>query len=184
MIEIIPNWHPIFVHFTVALITVSSLCYLIGFFTNKYPFGKELLIVGRWCLWFGALAAIATVIAGFIAYYSVAHDTLSHEAMTIHRNWAIATFIVIVVAAAWSTWTYIKAKTAPFVFVLLMLIAFSLVSVTAWHGAEVVYRYGIGVQSLPKSTGKGHQHSHDVKQKVFPNLHQKKKGHSDKPHTH
>lgn len=35
-----------------------------------------------------------------------------------------------------------------------------LVTITTWFGAEVVYRYGIGVQSLPKSTGVGHQHSH------------------------
>ena len=184
MIDIIPNWHPIFVHYTVALISISALCYFIGFFAKQYSFGKELLIVGRWCIWIGALATIATVIAGFIAYYSVAHDTPSHEAMTIHRNWAIATFVVILMATAWSAWMHIKSRTASFVFVLFMIIAFSLVSVTAWHGAELVYRYGIGVRSLPNSTGKGHQHSHDIEQKVHPKSHQKKKGHSDKLHTH
>lgn len=176
MIEIIPNWHPIFVHFTVALISISALCYFIGFFTKRHFLGKELLIVGRWCLWFGAVAAIATIIAGFVAYYSVAHDTLSHEAITIHRNWAIATFIVILMTAAWSTWMLIKRKSASFVFVLFMVFAFSLVSVTAWHGAELVYRYGIGVMSLPQAEEAGHKdktienhpskvHKHDPSEK-------------------
>ena len=164
MIEIIPNWHPIFVHFTVALISISALCYFIGFFTKRHSLGKELLIVGRWCLWFGALAAIATIIAGFIAYYSVAHDTPSHEAMTIHRNWAITTFIVVLTVAFWSAWLYYKNKTISFVFVLSMLVALSLVSITAWYGAELVYRHGLGVMSLPKTVPFNQSHDYDKKQ--------------------
>lgn len=66
-----------------------------------------------------------------------------------------------------------------------MIITFFLVMITAWHGAEVVYRYGIGVLSLPKSEGKGHQHSHDNKQKTSPAIHPNKKRHGgNKPHTH
>lgn len=185
MIEIIPNWHPIFVHFTVALITISALCYFIGIFSTKYSLGREFLIVGRWCLWFGAIAAIATVIAGFIAYYSVAHDTPSHLAMTEHRNWAIATFVVILFVTIWSLWQHFKKKSVGIMFVMAMIITFFLVTITAWHGAEVVYRYGIGVLSLPKSEGKGHQHSHDNKQKTSPAIHPNTKKHGgDKPHKH
>ena len=29
MIEIIPNWHPVFVHFTVALLSVAVALYLL-----------------------------------------------------------------------------------------------------------------------------------------------------------
>ena len=176
MIEIIPNWHPIFVHFTVALITISALCYFIGFVSMKYSFGREFLIVGRWCLWFGAIAAIATVIAGFMAYYSVAHDAPSHEAMTVHRNWAIATFIIILIVAFWSAWLYYKNKAISFTFVLSMVIAFSLVSITAWHGAELVYRYGLGVMSLPKKEYSNQLNDHGNKQKD---------NHThDQPHAH
>ena len=163
MIEIIPNWHPIFVHFTVALVSVSALCYLIGYFTMKYAFGQELLAVGRWCLWLGALAAIATVIAGFVAYYSVAHDTPSHQVMTIHRNWAIASFIIILAVFSWSVWIFYRKKVIPIIFVLSMLLLFSLLSITAWYGAELVYRYGLGVMSLPKLNQSGQSHKHDEK---------------------
>lgn len=31
---------------------------------------------------------------------------------------------------------------------------------TAWHGGELVYRYGLGVMSMPKSHGEGHAHEH------------------------
>lgn len=172
MIEIIPNWHPVFVHFTVALISVSALCYFVGYFSIKHFLGQELLIVGRWCLWFGALVAVATVIAGFIAYYSVSHDTPSHEMMTTHRNWAVASFVIILTISAWSVWFYLKNKVVSFVFVLSTLIAFSLVSITAWHGAELVYRYGLGVMSLPKTEHSNQPHDHGKKKK------------DDKPHTH
>lgn len=165
MISIIPNWHPIFVHFTLALITVSALCYFIGYFSIKYSFGQEILIVGRWCLWFCALFSVATVAAGFMAYYSVGHDTPSHEAMTVHRNWAIAAFIVIIVMAIWSIWLYFKDKMTPFIFVIGTLITFSLVSITAWHGAELVYRYGLGVMSLPKTSTANPPHDYSKKQK-------------------
>lgn len=160
MIEIIPNTHPIFVHYTVALISVSAFCYFLGYIFCKQGVGKELSVVGRWCLWFGAFSAIATVSAGFIAYYSVAHDTASHIAMTIHRNWAIATLIAILFATILSIIIHFKTKSVGRVFLLMIIFTALLVTITAWFGAEVVYRYGIGVQSLPKLTGVGHQHLH------------------------
>ena len=160
MFEIIPNWHPIFVHFTVALIPLSTLCYFMGFIIKPYKLGGELLVVARWCLWFAALSAIATVIAGFYAYYTVAHDTPSHIAMTVHRNWAISTLIAILLMAAWSLYKFVKNKSIGVFFIGFMVIATTLVTVTAWHGAEVVYRYGVGVKSLPKSIDSGHDHSH------------------------
>jgi len=33
---------------------------------------------------------------------------------------------------------------------------------TAWHGAENVYRYGLGVMSLPQQESEGHAHNHEV----------------------
>ncbi len=120
--------------------------------------GQELAIVARWCLWLGAIASIATVIAGFFAYYTVAHDTASHLAMTVHRNWAIATVLAILLASAWSGWRHLKKQPIGVAFLGLMLVAMLLVLTTAWYGAEVVFRYGIGVQSLPSSAEKGHEH--------------------------
>ncbi len=160
MVDIIPNWHPIFVHFTIALVTVSAFCYLIGYFFQANKWGQELLIVGRWCLWFGAIAAIATVIAGFIAFYSVRHDSPAHTAMIMHRNWALATFSLILIASGWSCWLYFKEKQVSMFFIFIMLLSLSLVHITAWHGAELVYRHGVGVISLPETNHSDHQHSH------------------------
>ena len=162
MIEIIPNWHPVFVHFTVALISVAAFFYCAGCFFHNKRWGNEMTIAGRWCLWTGTLAAIATVAAGFIAYYTVAHDAPSHNAMVIHRNWALATLSMIGVVFIWSLLNYLKDATAKLSFCLGMLLTFMFVLITAWHGAELVYRYGLGVSSLPKIEQINHPHSHNA----------------------
>ena len=160
MVEIIPNWHPVFLHFTIALISVSAICYLVGYCTINNSIGKELLIVGRWCLWLGAIATVATVIAGFIAYYSVAHNASSHEAMTVHRNWALIASSIIMVATAWSLWLHFNNKKASIGLILTLLVAFSVVSITAWHGAKLVYQYGVGVMTISTTNSKGKEQNH------------------------
>lgn len=73
MIEIIPNWHPIFVHFTISLFSVAVgfyvLAYLAPYLPTKLKSLKlEFEIVARWCLWIGALATIITLLTGLYAF--------------------------------------------------------------------------------------------------------------------
>ena len=42
MIEIIPNWHPILVHFTIGLLAISTALYAAG-----YALKKENLLIGQ-----------------------------------------------------------------------------------------------------------------------------------------
>lgn len=106
-IEIIPNYHPIFVHFTIGLLSVSALLYLVGSILKK----QNLFIAARWNLWIGAVLTIGTVIAGFDAYNSVAHDAASHAAMTDHKNWALPTAGIFLALAVWAGWKQRGAKT-------------------------------------------------------------------------
>jgi len=159
MFTIIPNWHPVFVHFTVALLSLSVALYVVIPFV-KSPLKEQWITVSRWTLWFGAGFAIITGLTGLDAYNTVAHDTPSHVAMTDHRNWAIATISLFLILAAWSIVWVRKNKPLGAAFMALMLIAGGVLTSTAWHGGEVVYRYGLGVMSLPKAEGDGHNHSH------------------------
>ena len=159
MPEIIPNVHPIFVHFTVALLSLSVGLYAITPFI-KSPLKEQWQTVARWTLWFGAGITIITGFAGLYAYNTVAHDTPSHLAMTDHRNWAVVTIVLFLALAAWSIVWARKGKALGPVFVVCMLVAGAVLASTAWRGGEVVYRYGLGVMSLPKSEGEGHSHSH------------------------
>lgn len=162
MIEVLPNWHPILVHFTVALMSVATLCFLLTYGLQGWERRDEVIKVAEWNFWLGSFSAIAAVLAGWYAFNTVNHDAPSHVAMTIHRNWALVTVAVIFVLDVW-LWRIQKARTKGIThaFAFALVIFLGLLGATSWHGGELVYRYGLGVMSLPVVEGaEGHDHAH------------------------
>jgi len=166
MFEIIPNWHPIFVHFTVALLSLAVGLFIVTPFMSG-SLHEQWAIVARWALWFGAGFMVITGLTGLYAYNTVTHDTPSHIAMTEHRNWAIATIAAFLALAAWSVIRVRTARRLGMTFVGLLALSGVLLASTAWHGGELVYRHGLGVMALPKSDthhhgeGEADHHDHD-----------------------
>ena len=161
MVEIIPNWHPIFTHFTIGLLLTGSALFFVGYFLRGAHAGHRITTAARWNLGIGAGFAVITLLTGYQAYYSVGHDTASHAAMTIHMKWAWAAFILFGAAAilAWRDRHRPAGAGAPLAVVLLA--GASALAVTGYLGGENVYRHGIGVMRLPESSGAGHDHAHD-----------------------
>ncbi len=151
MIEILPNWHPIFVHFTIAPYTASVLLFFAGFVFSRSSWSGTCLTVASWNLWLGAGFTVVTVAAGFYAFNTVKHDDPSHAAMTDHRNWALVTATVWWLLALWWAWTYRRNRGVRGAFVVLLAVAAAVLGATAWKGGELVYRHGVGVLSLPQA---------------------------------
>jgi uncharacterized membrane protein len=105
---------------------------------------------------------ILTVIAGLHAFYTVKHDGISHTAMTIHRNWALTTLSIMLLLAVWSVWRWHRNKVVTLIFIISLLIGEALLLSTAWHGAELVFRYGLGVMSLPNTDDHNHHHGNGM----------------------
>jgi len=161
MIEILPNWHPVFVHFTMALLSVAGVLFMISGLAREWQYRQTARKVAEWNFWIGSAVTVATAFAGWYAYNTVDHDTPSHTAMTLHRNWALGTLALLVILAFWLWRSRHKEVGKPsFPFVIVMVLFLGLLATTAWHGGELVYRYGLGVMSLPKSEGDGHAHEH------------------------
>jgi uncharacterized membrane protein/ketosteroid isomerase-like protein len=156
-----PNLHPIFVHFTVALFSISTVLFLAAHFLNSETRPKGLLSAARWNLWLGAGITLATIAAGYDAYNTVAHDTPSHLAMTDHKNWAFGTGAIFLAIAYWSVRLRRQDKPEPTSFLLVLVVATSILGLTAWKGGELVYRHGLGVMSLPQAEegAAGHEHA-------------------------
>lgn len=161
MPEIIPNLHPVLVHFPIALIAVSAVFHVAALATRGKACATHCSILAHTTLWLGALAALPTAFFGWQAFNSVNHDEAGHVAMLAHRAWALATVAVIAVLAGWDAWRS-RVDTVPaWWFAGAVIGAWVLVAVTAWHGAELVYRHGLGVLSLPAvESGQRHEHAH------------------------
>ena len=159
MIEIIPNWHPIWVHFAIALLITGTVIYA-GFGWKAKSSNTELtqpLVVSRWMLWLGAIASLTSLLTGYWASTSVAHDDLAHANMLVHRNWAIGATVVFVLGAGLE-FLRRKANKASVLSAVLFLAGSAALLVTGMEGAENVYEHGLGVQRLPDVSG--HDHSH------------------------
>ena len=167
MLEIIPNWHPIFVHFSVAFISFLGILQLVIWYKSTSLKINELLFMRKVFMLITILSVVLTVFTGWLAFNSVAHDTPSHMAMTDHRNWALATAGVFLMSAIVF---YIRPSLQNSLVGALLLLSAGLVAITGYKGGEVVYRYGLGVMSLPQISessvkgGDGHDHEHgDIK---------------------
>lgn len=158
MIEIIPNWHPILVHFTVALLLTATVLFVAAHLASNPSTALSLTTAARWNLWIGVGLTVITVATGWNAFNTVEHDDPAHEVMVDHRNLAFTTFGLFLLLAAWSFLRYREGQQRKWIFVILMLVGSGLLAATAWHGGELVYRHGLGVMSLPDTSGEGHAH--------------------------
>lgn len=184
MIEIIPNWHPVFVHFPIAFATAALFFFVTAHFYKKKSWAAQCMVTGRWMLWAAAIFACVAALFGWIAYNSVDHDEAGHLAMTLHRNWALAALVALAALAALDFWHKRSKYLPPYGFLILLAAAWLLVITAAWHGGEVVFRHGLGVMALPEPEGKGHPHAQGAGTSHIDKTHKKKKtGHTHAPGT-
>ena len=161
MIEMVPNWHPIWVHFPIALLSIATLLFVLGSLRPQHPGAATATTVARWNLALGMMFLIPSLLTGYLAYNSVAHDSAGHEAMHRHLYAAWIT-VALFVAAGFVAWRERRRTSgAGLLLLVLILPAAGMLSVTGYLGAENVYRHGIGVERLPDTDDHHHGEHHD-----------------------
>ena len=166
MIEIIPNWHPIWVHFAIALLITGTVIYAVFGWKARSGMTEptQPLIVSRWMLWLGAIASLASLLTGYWASTTVAHDDLAHANMLVHRNWAIGTTVIFVIGAGWE-FLRRTANKASVLSAALFLAGSAALLMTGLEGAENVYEHGLGVKRLPEVSDHDHSHADSTTEK-------------------
>ena len=158
MIEIIPNWHPVLVHFTIALLAIAAILFLVVAVAGRDGRLAAAEKAASWNLWLGAAITMATLAAGLQAAGSVAHDDAAHLVMESHKYWAFTTATLFVALALWNVARIRRRAPVGIAFAAAMLVGLVGLGGTGLRGADLVFGHGLGVRSLPQAEGAGHSH--------------------------
>lgn len=152
------NIHPLLVHFPIAFLSVFFVLDVAGTLANKPQWRN----VAGWLLYFGAFAAIFTVLAGFIAANTVPHGDNVHAIMERHEHFGLSVLSLSLALAAWRVKTgALENGGANNFFLILAALMCAIMVLGADLGGLMVYKYGVAVQAVPLSQDAGqHQHSH------------------------
>ena len=175
MPEIIPNLHPLVVHFPIALTFVAAIFLLAARFRSSDVRASQWAVVGHWALWLSALSAVVTALFGWQAFGTVNHDDAGHLAMKVHLTWAVSTTIVLVIVAIIDGWRSQVDRPASWGVTIMVAFLVGAIAVTGWLGGEVVFRHGVGVRSMPAMLDAtaghgGHDHAHPQMEEIVPTL--------------
>lgn len=161
MIEIIPNWHPVLVHFTIGLLAIAALLFLVAALGGRRGSLAGIEATANWNLWLGAALTILTIAAGLQAAGSVAHDDVAHLAMEEHKRWALGTAGFFLLLAVWNAVRVSRGGRVAWPFVTAMIVALVGLAGTGLRGADLVFRHGLGVVNGPQVAGATGGHDHE-----------------------
>lgn len=162
--HILPNWHPVFVHFTAALLFLAPMLFFLGSISSSKSWGQTFLLLGRWNLWIGTIISLFTVATGLYAFNTVLHNETAHYPMLLHRSWALSTAAVFILLALWNYALYRRNKTHNGAFIIAAMGAACLLAITGYLGGELVFTHGVGVRAVPIESpivnDQPHEHHH------------------------
>jgi uncharacterized membrane protein len=141
----VPNFHPILIHFPIVLLTVGAIFDILSVALRK----PELEVVGRWSQLLGSAGLAAAVISGILAGSTFSFEGESLSVLQSHQQLAFAVSILAALSLFWRISSRLRIPThRTWLFLLLLATTVVLMWIGAWHGGEMVYRFGIGVHNL------------------------------------
>ncbi len=136
------NWHPLFVHFPIALWTGALIFEAIAVLRSSEDWHKTAARL----LYLGTLCGLAAAGTGLLAEESVPEAGPAHEVMEIHETLMYITMSVAVGlcgVAFFKRNSFSAGMRKTFLAGLLVLAA--LMTLGADRGAQLVYQYGVSV---------------------------------------
>jgi uncharacterized membrane protein len=140
-------WHPMVVHFPLALTLTSSALLLAARLLRRAELAATLAIVGTWNLCLGAAIAVIALGTGLAAVLNLDVSAAARESISTHAKWAIFTTLALVLLAVWRGAGTESRSRPTWVFIVVLLAASAALILTGYRGGQNVYRFGIGVET-------------------------------------
>jgi uncharacterized membrane protein len=140
-----PRWHPMAVHFPVALVVTAGLLLITARLMRPSHRRAALATVGTWNLCIGAFAALIALGTGMAAVLDLHVDAAAHRAISLHLRWAMFTTLCVVLVAVWRGAGSEHASQPSWLQIAVLSAVTAALVVTAYLGGQNVYEYGIGV---------------------------------------
>jgi uncharacterized membrane protein len=146
--QLVPGWHPLIVHFPLALIATAAACLSMARALPAQQHAGTLAVVGTWTLGFGTVGLFLALGSGLAAVIDLQVEAAAHRAITAHVKSAVVTTVLVLLAAVWRCAGVAPDARPSWVFLLVMWVATSSLVVTGYRGGQNVYRYGVGVDAV------------------------------------
>jgi uncharacterized membrane protein len=158
----LPNAHPLIVHFPIALLIVAGIFAILYVFSDKTIY-KELLF---WNLIIGTIGLYGAIITGIIASNTIVHNEEIHEIMTIHKYFGLTSTILFTILSLWLILR--KSKLVAIeqrIFTFIIIVCIVVMTYGSFLGGKMVYEKGAAVKPMEKTfiqeEGGEHHHHHD-----------------------
>jgi uncharacterized membrane protein len=140
-----PGWHPLFVHFPLALGLFAAALLLAGRLLPNDRHARAAALVGTWNLVAAAISALFALGSGLAALLDLSLAQEARLAVATHVKWAICAAFLLVALAVWrGAGNEPDARPSAFLLAMLALASAALI-VTGYLGGQNVYHFGIGV---------------------------------------
>jgi uncharacterized membrane protein len=144
--QVLQNYHPLVVHYPVALLTAAVLVYLLAWIARRESWAWTAL----WLLALGMLAAAVAVWTGLSAGDSVMiAPSVREHVLYYHKRYMLAAFGLSVVLTGWAMAARPIPRRGRMGFILLLVVMAGLIAKGADYGGWMVYGYNAG-GSLPQ----------------------------------
>lgn len=144
----VPNLHPVFTHFPIALLTLGLVFDLLATLLKN----MQLERVGWWSQLSGTIGLAGTVVSGLLAKSALSIPEGAKATLESHEQIA---FVLAALATGLLLWRISSRMLLPSrmraVYLILLATTVIVMWVGAWYGGELVYSFGTGVRSLINS---------------------------------
>jgi uncharacterized membrane protein len=144
--QLVPGWHPLIVHFPLALIVTATGLLTWVRFAPQQRHAATLATVASWNLGFGAVAVVFALGSGLAAVIDLQMALAARQAVSSHFKSAVLTGVLVFSAALWRCVGTDQDSRPSWLFMILLWMATLSLVVTGYRGGQNVYRYAVGVE--------------------------------------